>query len=118
MYLHNDIIDLTKVLKKDVPTRCVTICNDQAAGDGVRDPRADHSYRRDHSRQSGAFDLGGGWSQVPDDHDCCHADAHSRYTAGYSSADFVRGEADDGKGASIYVPLEAVINTKKRELKW
>jgi len=50
MYLHNDIIDLTKVLKKDVPTRCVTICNDQAAGDGVRDPRADHSYRRDDER--------------------------------------------------------------------
>jgi len=98
MSLHNDIIDLTKVLKKDVSSRCVTICNDQAAGDGVRDPRCDHSYRRDLSRLSGAFDLSADRCLVPDDHTRFDDDADDGDAALLCCGDFIRGGADDFDG--------------------
>ena len=106
MYLHNDIIDLTKVLKKDVSSRCVTICNDQAAGDGVRDPRRDCSDRRDIFRQSGALDLGADRCLVPDDHTRFDDDADDGYAAGCCGADIVRGGADDqdvGEGLILWL---------------
>lgn len=98
MYLHKDIFDLTKVLKMNIFPRLVTISNDPVVCDGVRDLRADHSYRRDHSRQSGAFDLGGGWSQVPDDHARLDADADDGDADLLCCGDFIRGGADDIDG--------------------
>lgn len=77
---------------------CVTICNDQAAGDGVRDPRADHSDHRGLSRLSGAFDLGGDRRLVPDDHARLDDDADDGYAALLCCGDFVRGGTDDTDG--------------------